>query len=592
MRTAEASRQRELAGASYSSVCKLRATKPSPKASRFTPELAGVLKVFGGIFPIQLFLGASLLVASVAVARAHDRALNSNPRFEEGPPKATAPKGYTIEGDARYGAFPDAHSEQAGRGVRFLSHVDGSGRQLRSGTLRQTVGNISAAGGRWFRFRIRGLAQDGFHVQRDDLFLKVEFFRDGGTNSLDSIKTSLYPQVEQQRENFRDSQTNARLGVATWQSYELVFRLPFPEVDTLELTAGFGHGIGKAKNAEFWINEFELIRIPDPDDFVARMQAKEGTKKPQPLAAALVPLGGRWFYDPRGTEAEGASGGRRSSAPTHFDASNADRLYYKTDRFEAPFADNMQAWLRKGWLDLEGKPVAHDRLVKDNVTLDFIKTDLIVRSHNLPNHPTAVFPDRWRTLDGNPNYIQEQRQTWRIPLEPRVNPDHVAIDPHNENRALPGGPIGVACNGVIFFNPFDADSVEAIWRLDRCCGHPSPGFEYHYHKYPVCVKSPWADDGTAHSPLIGFAFDGFPIYGPYETPGELAKDSTKNPLNAFNVHYDKERGWHYHVTPGKFPHLIGGFWGVAQVRNRPPRPRRPGAMPLDPGRPDRDSMAR
>jgi hypothetical protein len=60
--------------------------------------------------------------------------------------------------------------------------------------------------------------------------------------------------------------------------------------------------------------------------------------------------------------------------------------------------------------------------------------------------------------------------------------------------------------------------------------------------------------------LIGFAFDGFPIYGPYEAPGELAKDSTENPLNEFNVHYDEARGWHYYVTPGKFPHVIGRYW--------------------------------
>jgi hypothetical protein len=523
--------------------------------------------------PLSLILVVSALSSALLGANVDEPALNANSRFEEGSPKARTPTAYTLEGDARYGAFPEAQSELAGRGVRFLSSAEASGR-LRSGFVRQTVANILPTSGRWFRFRIRGWAQDGFHVQRDDLFLKVEFFRDGGTNSLDSVKKSIYPQVEQARENFRDPQTNARLGLGAWLSYELVFRTPFPEIDTLELTAGFGHGVGKTKRGEFWINEFELVRIPDPDDFVARGKSKRETKTPEPKAEALVPLGGRWYYDPRGTDSDRQSDARRSASPTHFDASNADRLYYRTDRFEAPFADNMQAWLRKGWLDLEGKAVTKDRLVKDNVTLEFTKTDLIVRSHNLPNHPTAVFPDRWRALDGNPNYIQEQRQVWRIPLEPRVNPNHVAVDVHNENGALPGGPIGVAVNGVIFFNPFDADSVEAIWRLDRCCGHPSPGFEYHYHKYPVCVKSPWTDDGTAHSPLIGFAFDGFPIYGPYEAAGELAKDSTKNPLNEFNVHYDKDRGWHYHVTPGKFPHLIGGYWGFAQVRNRPPRPRR------------------
>lgn len=133
------------------------------------------------------------------------------------------------------------------------------------------------------------------------------------------------------------------------------------------------------------------------------------------------------------------------------------------------------------------------------------------------------------------------------------------------------GPIGVAVNGVVFFNPFDQMAeADAVWRLDRCCGHPSPTYQYHYHKYPVCVNTPWADDGTGHSPLIGFAFDGFPVYGPYEAARVLARDSN-NPLNEFNLHTDDARGPHYHVTPGRFPHMIGGYWGEAETRNRPSR---------------------
>ncbi len=50
----------------------------------------------------------------------------------------------------------------------------------------------------------------------------------------------------------------------------------------------------------------------------------------------------------------------------------------------------------------------------------------------------------------------------------------------------------------------------------------------------------------------------------------LAKDDQANPLNEFNLHEDAERGPHYHVTPGKFPHIIGGFWGVAEMRRGGP----------------------
>ena len=52
---------------------------------------------------------------------------------------------------------------------------------------------------------------------------------------------------------------------------------------------------------------------------------------------------------------------------------------------------------------------------------------------------------------------------------------------------------------------------------------------------------------------------------------ELAKDSRSNPLSDFNLHTDKARGPHYHVTPGKFPHIIGGYWGVMEAKNRPGR---------------------
>jgi hypothetical protein len=127
------------------------------------------------------------------------------------------------------------------------------------------------------------------------------------------------------------------------------------------------------------------------------------------------------------------------------------------------------------------------------------------------------------------------------------------------------GPIGIAVNGVVFFNPFDANMQDASNIMDYCCGHPSPDNQYHYHKYPICVNTPFVDKGDAPSEVIGFAFDGLPIYGPYQNAGIMAKDSTTNPLNDFNACYDDIRGWHYHVTPGKFPYLIGGYFAKVEA---------------------------
>lgn len=87
------------------------------------------------------------------------------------------------------------------------------------------------------------------------------------------------------------------------------------------------------------------------------------------------------------------------------------------------------------------------------------------------------------------------------------------------------GQIGVWKNGVVFFNAKDAFSynnqntwfqnaivVEGL-SFDECLGHPAPGGTYHTHLNPGCLYD--FTDGTQHAPLLGFAFDGFPIYGAY-----------------------------------------------------------------------------
>ena len=66
------------------------------------------------------------------------------------------------------------------------------------------VDNISGEKGRWYRLQVRGSAQDGFQVEQDDLFLKVEFFKNRRQDSLDSIKTRIFAQVERERADLGD----------------------------------------------------------------------------------------------------------------------------------------------------------------------------------------------------------------------------------------------------------------------------------------------------------------------------------------------------------------------------------------------------
>jgi hypothetical protein len=48
--------------------------------------------------------------------------------------------------------------------------------------------------------------------------------------------------------------------------------------------------------------------------------------------------------------------------------------------------------------------------------------------------------------------------------------------------------------------------------FDSCYGHPDGSGKYHNHVDPVCL---YTKNSSAHSPIIGWMLDGFPLYGPY-----------------------------------------------------------------------------
>lgn len=176
----------------------------------------------------------------------------------------------------------------------------------------------------------------------------------------------------------------------------------------------------------------------------------------------------------------------------------------------------------------------------------------IVESDGIPTHPTADFPNR-----DNPNRIEEQSYRFTIPRHPAKAATATPT---------PFGPIGVAINGIPFYNPYNAEGRDAVLGpfaevFDSCCGHPDPLGRYHYHKYPACVKSPFTDPEGQHSPLLGYMFDGFALYGPNGGDGVPPTD-----LDECNGHEDPDRGYHYHVTAA-FPYLIGAYRGTPEPSN-------------------------
>ena len=134
-------------------------------------------------------------------------------------------------------------------------------------------------------------------------------------------------------------------------------------------------------------------------------------------------------------------------------------------------------------------------------------------------------------------------------------------DQRNGRGSTPLGAIGVAANGVVFFNPSAGSGgnppVGFQWNAhfegspvnfgdDSCGGHPENTGQYHYHdtEFIDCWKqnsvmasyndyfgaSQYNGDNLrhpdGHSKILGYAFDGFPVYGPYLYNNPWDNDST------------------------------------------------------------------
>lgn len=175
-----------------------------------------------------------------------------------------------------------------------------------------------------------------------------------------------------------------------------------------------------------------------------------------------------------------------------------------------------------------------------------------INATGIPAYPTGIF-----TGDGNTNVAGNQNAIYRLPLNPTQNTgtptatsagncgifingvslfdyrDGVAWN--NSTNALCGGPGNPTCpGGPAATQTWNRDAVPAEkLGFDCAKGHPA-GTNYHHHQNPSAFKydsttsnsysnicNLYDSEGlytinpSQHSPLIGYAYDGFPIYGAY-----------------------------------------------------------------------------
>ena len=191
---------------------------------------------------------------------------------------------------------------------------------------------------------------------------------------------------------------------------------------------------------------------------------------------------------------------------------------------------------------------------------------ITIKTKDLPDHKSVYYASTsalYDTFSGttfggvtfnkNPNSIIEQSGTFKIPLNPAVNSAH---------SATPLGPIGIALNGVPFFNQYAGPSQPLTGEkasFDRYWGHPQQSGMYHYHVEPHYLTTVKA----TKSSLLGFLLDGFPVYGPEENRVTIVDSVLDVYHGHFGVTADYPNGiYHYHFTTDA-PYLNGnGFYGT------------------------------
>ena len=215
---------------------------------------------------------------------------------------------------------------------------------------------------------------------------------------------------------------------------------------------------------------------------------------------------------------------------------------------QAQLNPSITSWLQNttnimGRHYIKGNPTPIMDAVPANVQSVKYSNDWVyINATGIPAYITGPF------LDGNPSIATNQNAIFRLTLNPSKNTG----TPTNTT----GGNIGLFINGVALFDYRDGVSWsnasnslkggplggmgDQKWNRDAVVAeragfdcskaHPAMG-NYHHHQNPSAFKLDlvvisnicnlydadglYVIDSTQHSPLIGFAYDGFPIYGAY-----------------------------------------------------------------------------
>lgn len=194
------------------------------------------------------------------------------------------------------------------------------------------------------------------------------------------------------------------------------------------------------------------------------------------------------------------------------------------------------------------------------------------KGNGIPNHPTGIFPVQKGTV--------AYEYYSKAPAPPYSSAAEIPVAQYDLDITVPANPViadkPYCVNGLVTGVVTQTDApwhaniaYSDVWLdpiaglpVDQCWGHPY-NKQYHYHGYSwKCLPNQGGSD--AHSPLFGYAMDGFGVYGPRGDKGKLLSN---NDLDECHGHMGKinwdgavKEMYHYHVN-NEFPYGPGCYRG-------------------------------
>jgi len=236
------------------------------------------------------------------------------------------------------------------------------------------------------------------------------------------------------------------------------------------------------------------------------------------------------------------------------------------------------SWVKDGNIvDIKEIPFIESKVsMESEFCVDTSPTQRRMYGNGIPTHKIGEFP----IPEDDPAYQYYKNDD----VSGCYGPGKVPVIPYNQDITVPRFPkyseeptciekitLGITtATGVpwhieyakLSASPYPNDPTTLL-PFDECWGHPVNG-AYHIHgKSWACF--PDQGPSNRHSPLAGYALDGFGIYGPKSEHGKLVTnkdlDECHGHIHEIMWEGKKVKMFHYHLNR-EFPYSIGCFRGT------------------------------